>query len=156
MLLCPSLYPRVCSQSGGAPALRPGAIAQSPGREAALAWASLAQRFPASSVLAREGAGCERRAWRLAGLSSALAFPLDLGARPLCTPLGLAQRKRASPRGEAGTSGFLSVSQSLGQEDPLEKEMVTHSSILAWRIPWTEEPGGLRSLQSQSAKRPGS
>ena len=38
--------------------LRPGAIAHSPGREAALAWASLAQRFPASSVLAQEGAGC--------------------------------------------------------------------------------------------------
>ena len=35
--------------------------------------------------------------------------------------------------------------ESLGQEDPLEKEMVTHSSILAWEIPWTEEPGGLRS-----------
>ena len=34
---------------------------------------------------------------------------------------------------------------SLGQEDPLEKEMVTHSSIHAWRIPWTEEPGGLQS-----------
>ena len=33
--------------------------------------------------------------------------------------------------------------QSLGQEDPLEKEMATHSSIFAWRIPWTEEPGGL-------------
>ena len=33
--------------------------------------------------------------------------------------------------------------QSLGQEDPLEEEMATHSSILAWRIPWTEEPGGL-------------
>ena len=33
--------------------------------------------------------------------------------------------------------------QSLGWEDPLEKEMATHSSILAWRIPWTEEPGGL-------------
>ena len=33
--------------------------------------------------------------------------------------------------------------QSLGQEDPLEKEMATHSSILAWRIPWTERPGGL-------------
>ena len=32
--------------------------------------------------------------------------------------------------------------QSLGQEDPLEKEMATHSSILVWRIPWTEEPGG--------------
>ena len=39
--------------------------------------------------------------------------------------------------------------QSLGQEDPLEKEMATHSSILAWRIPWTEEPGGLQSTWSQ-------
>ena len=35
--------------------------------------------------------------------------------------------------------------QSLGQEDTLEKGMATHSSILAWRIPWTEEPGGLQS-----------
>ena len=40
--------------------------------------------------------------------------------------------------------------QSLGQEDPLEEEMVIHSSILAWRIPWTEEPGGLQSMGSQS------
>ena len=36
--------------------------------------------------------------------------------------------------------------QSLGQEDPLEKEMATHSSILAWEIPWTEEPGRLQSM----------
>ena len=36
--------------------------------------------------------------------------------------------------------------QSLGQEDPLEKEMATHSSILAWRSPWTEELGGLQSM----------
>ena len=36
-----------------------------------------------------------------------------------------------------------------GQEDPLEKEMATHSSILAWEIPWTEEPGGLQSMGSQ-------
>ena len=35
--------------------------------------------------------------------------------------------------------------QSLGLEDPLEKEMATHSNILAWKIPWTEEPGGLQS-----------
>ena len=35
----------------------------------------------------------------------------------------------------------------LGQEDPLEKEMATHSSILVWRIPWTEEPGGLQSTE---------
>ena len=39
--------------------------------------------------------------------------------------------------------------RSLGQEDPLEKEMATHSSILAWRIPQTEEPGGLQSMGSQ-------
>ena len=38
---------------------------------------------------------------------------------------------------------------SLGQEDPLEKEMATHSSTLAWKIPWTEEPGGLQSMGSQ-------
>ena len=40
--------------------------------------------------------------------------------------------------------------QPLGWEDPLEKGMVTHSSILAWRTPWTEEPGGLQSMGSQS------
>ena len=40
----------------------------------------------------------------------------------------------------------------LGQEDPLEKGMATHSSILAWRIPWTEEPGGLQSVGSQSVR----
>ena len=39
--------------------------------------------------------------------------------------------------------------QSLGQEDLLEKEMVTHSSILAWKIPWMEEPGRLQSMGSQ-------
>ena len=39
--------------------------------------------------------------------------------------------------------------QSLGWEDPLQKGMATHSSILAWRIPWTEEPGGLQSMGSQ-------
>ena len=39
--------------------------------------------------------------------------------------------------------------RSLGWEDPLEREMVTHSSILAWKISWTEEPGGLQSVGSQ-------
>ena len=39
--------------------------------------------------------------------------------------------------------------RSLGQEDTLEKDMATHSSVLAWRIPWTEEPGGLQSMGSQ-------
>ena len=39
--------------------------------------------------------------------------------------------------------------RSLGQEDPLEKGMATNSGILVWRIPWTEEPGGLQSMGSQ-------
>ena len=43
--------------------------------------------------------------------------------------------------------------RSLGQEDTLEKEMATHSSILAWRIPWTEEPGGLQSTGSQKVRQ---
>ena len=38
---------------------------------------------------------------------------------------------------------------SLGREDPLEEGMATHSSILAWRVPWTEEPGGLQAIGSQ-------
>ena len=38
---------------------------------------------------------------------------------------------------------------SLGLEDPLEKEMATHSSILAWEIPWTDDPGGLQSMESK-------
>ena len=43
--------------------------------------------------------------------------------------------------------------QSPGREVPLEKEMAAHSSILAWKIPWTEEPGGLQSMRSQESAR---
>ena len=43
--------------------------------------------------------------------------------------------------------------RSLGREDPLEKEMATHSSIPAWKIPWTEEPGSLQSMGSQESDR---
>ena len=42
--------------------------------------------------------------------------------------------------------------QSLGQEDPLEKEMATRSIILAWKIPWTERPGGLQSIRLQRVR----
>ena len=42
--------------------------------------------------------------------------------------------------------------QSLGQEDPLEEGTATHSSVLAWRIPWTEEPGGLPSMGTQRVR----
>ena len=45
--------------------------------------------------------------------------------------------------------------QSLNQEDPLEKEMETHSSILAWGIAWAEEPGGLQSMGLQTVRRAG-
>ena len=43
--------------------------------------------------------------------------------------------------------------QSLGWEDPLEKKMTTHSSSLIWKIPWTEEPGGLQSMELQKARQ---
>ena len=42
--------------------------------------------------------------------------------------------------------------RSLGQENPLEEGMATHSRVLAWRIPWTEEPGGLQSIGSQRVR----
>ena len=42
--------------------------------------------------------------------------------------------------------------ESLGWEDPLEKEVATHASVLAWEIPWTEEPGGLQSTGSQKSQ----
>ena len=44
--------------------------------------------------------------------------------------------------------------RSLGQEDPLAEGMATHSSILAWRIPWAEEPSGLQSMESQKSQKP--
>ena len=49
-------------------------------------------------------------------------------------------------------AGDASSVRSLGWEDPLEKEMATRSNILAWRIPWTEEPGGLQSMGSQRVR----
>ena len=52
------------------------------------------------------------------------------------------------PSANAGATG--DVGLILGWEDPMEEEMATHSSILAWRIPWTEKPGGLQSIGSQS------
>ena len=65
--------------------------------------------------------------------NSKLGFP---GGSAVKNPLGNARDTRdAVP--------------SLGWEDPLEKEMATHSSILAWRIPWTQEPGGLQSVGLQ-------
>ena len=55
-----------------------------------------------------------------------------------------------NPPAKAGD--VIEVARYLGREDPLENGMVTHSSILAWRILWTEEPGGLQSIGSESDK----
>ena len=65
------------------------------------------------------------------------------GASLSCFPGGSAV---GTPPANAGD-----VSSVPGREDPLEKGMATHSSVLAWRIPWTEEPGGLKSTESQRA-----
>ena len=67
---------------------------------------------------------------------------------------------RQKPRGQPGlqfSSENLPAMQeiqvlSVGQEDPLEKRMATHSSIFAWRTPWTEEPGGLQSMGWQKVR----
>ena len=48
--------------------------------------------------------------------------------------------------------GYETQVRSLGWEDPLEKDMATHSTILAWRIPWTAKPGGLQSMGSQRVR----
>ena len=59
------------------------------------------------------------------------------------------------PGSSSGKAMWETWVQSLGQEDPLEKEMATHSSILAWKIPWMEEPGRRQSMGSQSQTRTG-
>ena len=70
----------------------------------------------------------------------------------------LTTERSLPPRGfPGGSDGKESTVQdnwvrSLGQEDPLEKGMATQSSILAWRIPWTEEPGGLQSMGLQRVR----
>ena len=73
--------------------------------------------------------------WNLVGISQLRGFPCDSVVRNLPEMQGAAC--------QAGDTGLI-----LDQEDPLEKEMATHSSILAWKILWTEEPGRLQSMGS--------
>ena len=68
----------------------------------------------------------------------------QLVRRCLELPRWLSGKESACQAGDTGLS--------VGQEEPLEKETTTHSSILAWRIPWTEEPGGLQSLWPQQSQ----
>ena len=62
------------------------------------------------------------------------------------TPASLDRRVDSGPLTEAADDAVVAHQR---LEDPLQKEMVTHSSILAWKIPWTEKPGGLQSMGSQ-------
>ena len=76
-------------------------------------------------------------------LQNCVSQPFKSFCMYICIPGG-------SDGNESACNGETWV-QSLGWEDPLEKGMATHSSILAWRIPWTEEPSGLQSMGSQRA-----
>ena len=71
----------------------------------------------------------------------------DPGIKPRSPPL-----QADSLSSEPSEFTAMAWVQSLGQEDPLEKVMATHSSILAWRIPWKEEAGGLQSMESQRVR----
>ena len=95
---------------------------------------------------APSGQGQTRELWRTCSnhflfcLPTAANIPLPSLYLPLRASL-VAQRLKCLP------AMWETWVQSLGGEDPLEKEMATHSSILAWKIPWTEEPGGLQSKE---------
>ena len=71
-------------------------------------------------------------------------------AKELCLSLGLNWVSLVAQTVKSLPAMWESWIQSLGWEDPLEKGMAIHFSILAWRIPWTVEPGGLQSMGSQS------
>ena len=76
--------------------------------------------------------------------------PLSGGSLP-STILSAFYRLPDSSDGKESACNVEDPIRSLGQEDPVEKRMATHSSILAWRIPWTEEPGGPQSTGLQRA-----
>ena len=58
-----------------------------------------------------------------------------------------------NPPANVGNAGFIPTNSDTGWEDPLEEDMATQSNILAWRIPWTEEPGGLQSRGLQRVRQ---
>ena len=85
-----------------------------------------------------------------------LISPLKLLSPQILSPLKLIPLPLGAPRWLSQVKNLPAIQEtwvrSLGQEDPLEQEMATHSSPLAWRIPWTEEPGGLQSTGSQRVR----
>ena len=80
--------------------------------------------------------------------------PLDLrDALPLSSHLPFSDSSLVAQAVKNLTAMQETQAQSLGWEDPLEKGMAIHSSVLSWRVPWTEEPGELQSMGSQSQTR---
>ena len=69
----------------------------------------------------------------------------------LCKTREIKKKKKGSEPQLARNSKYMEVPRFLGQEDPLEKEIATHSSTLTWKIPWTEEPGWLQSIVLQGS-----
>ena len=88
-------------------------------------------RGSAGEYQADERAGVARLRWQVSGRRAGR-----------CRAAPLASIRQMTGQVSRGLAG-------LGQEDPLEKKLTTHSSILAWKIPWAEEPGGLQSTGSQ-------
>ena len=132
-LPCPSLYPRICSYSLLLSRWYYLTISSS-----AAFFSSCLQSFPESGSFAMS--------WRLSSggqstVASATASVLSMNIQ------GWFQMVKNLPAVQK------TWVWSLGQEDPLEKGMATHSSILAWGIPWTEEPYGLQSLESDTTEQ---
>jgi len=99
-----------------------------------------------AAVLGRGGDGAHVRSKHSPPLTTqSLLMPVPLEASRQGRASLVAQRVKNLPAVQETRI------RSLGQEDPREKAMVTHSRILAWRIPWTEKPGGLQSMGSQTA-----
>ena len=96
------------------------------------------------------GESCGQGAWWATVYSVAMSWThlsqLSMQAPPGISHNHLAQTVKNPPAMQE------TQVQSLGQEDPPEKGMVTHSSVLAWRIPWTEKSGGLQSMELQRVK----
>ena len=93
--------------------------------------------------------GHHRALSQLAGLSS--IFPLGTTLWKVNT-LGKGFPGGSLVKNPPANAGDVGDTKSLGQEDPLEEGMATHSSILAWEIPWTKEPGRLQSIGSQTVR----
>ena len=96
--------------------------------------------------------GCRRRGEGLRHPENPAGSALTLWMRVLGLRHGCVQGLPRALSGKESVCDVGDMVQSLSRDDPLEKETATHSSILAWKIPWTEEPRGLQSMGSQKSR----